>query len=163
MNAAWTHRRTWARALSSAPSVALWFRLAALYLLVTVVLGAAMGASGSFALRSVHSHLGLLGWVSLALAGLIYRAYPEAGASRLAAVHFWLFNLALPPMLGSLAALMLGHHPGAVPILAGSQVVALAGLLAFVVNVFVNLKQPAEPLPGVERGSAKAAVATVAH
>lgn len=134
-------RRPDADARSFAPSTAVWFRLAVVYLLVGAVLGVAMGASGNFALRSVHSHVSLLGWTTLALAGLIYRAFPEAGASRLARVHFWLYNLALPPMMGSLAVLLLGY-PGVVPILAGSQILVAAGLLAFVVNVFRNVRQP---------------------
>jgi hypothetical protein len=134
-------RRFGAHAFSFAPSAAAWFRLAAVYLLAGAVLGAAMGASADFTLRSVHSHISLLGWTTLALAGLIYRVFPEAGASRLAKIHFWLYNLALPPMMGSLAALLLGH-PRAVPILAGSQIVMAAGLLAFVANVFLSVRQP---------------------
>src|SRR5512144_2120055 len=134
-------RRLDANARPFARSTAVWFRLAVVYLLVGAVLGVAMGASENFALRSVHSHVSLLGWTTLALAGLIYRAFPEAGASRLARVHFWLYNLALPPMMGSLAVLLLGY-PGVVPILAGSQILVAAGLLAFVVNVFLNVRQP---------------------
>jgi len=132
-------RRMGANTVSSAPTVAAWFRLAALYLLVSVALGAAMGGSGDFTLRSVHSHVSLLGWTTLALAGLIYQAFPDAGTSRLARVHFWLYNLALPPMMGALAAMLLGHA-AAVPILVGSQFAVVAGLLAFVINVFRRVK-----------------------
>jgi hypothetical protein len=134
-------RRLNANARPFAQSSAAWFRLAVVYLLVGAVLGVAIGASENFELRSVHSHVSLLGWTTVALAELIYRAFPEAGASRLARVHFWLYNLALPPMIGSLAVLLLGY-PGAVPILAGSQVLVAAGLLAFVANVFLNVRQP---------------------
>lgn len=130
-----------AGALSRTPSTAAWFRLAVIYLLVAVGVGMAMGASGNFALRSVHTHISLMGWTTLALAGLIYRLFPDAGASRLARVHFWLYNLALPPMMGALAALLLGY-PGAVPVLVGCQIVAAVGLLAFVANVFLNARDP---------------------
>lgn len=136
-----SHRHARENALSFSPSAAAWLRLSAAYLLVGAGLGVAMGASGDFTLRSVHSHISLLGWMTLALAGLIYRVFPESGASRLARVHFWLYNLALPPMMGALAALLLGH-PGAVPLLVGAQFVVAAGLVAFVVNVFLNVKQP---------------------
>ncbi len=131
-------RRAAAGPSSFSPSTAAWFRLAAVYLVVAIALGIAMGASGNFALRPVHAHVSLLGWTGLALAGLIYRAFPAAGASRLAAVHFWLFNLALPPMMGALAALLLGR-PQALPVLVASQFVVAAGLLAFVANVFLNV------------------------
>ncbi len=134
-------RRARESAPASAPSATAWVRLSAVYLLIGTGLGVAMGASGDFTLRSVHSHISLLGWTTLALAGLIYRAFPDSGASRLARLHFWLYNLALPPMMGALAALLLGH-PGAVPLLVGAQFVVAAGLLAFVVNVFLNVRQP---------------------
>lgn len=145
-------RRFSANMRSLTPSTAAWFRLAVLYLLVGVGLGIAIGASGNFTLRSVHSHISLLGWTTLALAGLIYRVFPEAGASWLARVHFWLYNLALPPMMLSLAALLLGDTR-AVPILVGSQIVASAGLLAFVANVLLNATQASTvPSSGVTDG-----------
>lgn len=122
-----------------AASSAAWCKLAVVYLLASVALGVAMGASEDFTLRSLHSHLSLLGWTTLALAGLIYHQFPDARKSRLAVVHFWLYNLALPPMMASLAALLLGH-PGAVPILAASQTLAALGLLAFAVNVFMRVR-----------------------
>jgi hypothetical protein len=135
-----------ANAFSFAPTAVVWLRLAGLYLVASAFLGVAMGASGDFTLRSVHSHISLLGWTTLAVAGVIYQVYPAAGTSRLARVHFWLYNLALPTMLGALTALLLGH-PGAVPILATSQFVVVAGLLAFVANLFLNVKLPRDGRP----------------
>ena len=98
-----------------------------------------MGATENFTLRPVHAHLNLLGWTTLALAGLIYTVYPKAAASRLARIHFWLHNIALPSMMGSLAAFLLGH-PGAVPVLVASGVLAAAGVLVFACNIFLNVK-----------------------
>jgi len=74
-----------------------------------------------------------------ALAGLIYSVYPEAGASRLARIHFWLHNTAVPVMMGSLTAFLLGN-PNAVPFLVASEFVAAAGVLVFACNVFMNVK-----------------------
>lgn len=132
-------RRAGRSVTSFAPSTAAWCKLAVVYLLASVTLGVAMGASEDFALRSLHSHLGLLGWTTLALAGLIYHQFPDAGRSRFAVVHFWLYNLALPPMMASLGALLLGQS-GAVPILAASQTLASLGLAAFVLNVFLHVR-----------------------
>jgi hypothetical protein len=56
-------------------------------LLVGVSLGISMGIRQDFALAPVHAHLNLLGWASLALFGLTYRAYPELNQRRLAKVH----------------------------------------------------------------------------
>lgn len=116
-----------------------WFKLAVLYLICGVALGIAMGASENFTLRPVHAHLNLLGFTVVALAGLIYSVFPEAGASRLARVHFWLHNIALPVMMVSLALLLFGNTK-AVPALVGSEMLAGAGVLVFAWNVFANVK-----------------------
>ncbi len=115
-----------------------WLKLAVIYLLVGISIGIAMGATGNFVLRPVHVHIGLLGWVTMALAGLIYSLHPAAAQSRLATVHFWLHNLALPVMMVALGALLTGY-PQAVPALVASEFVLAAGLLAFAVNLFRNL------------------------
>lgn len=117
----------------------LWFKLGVLYLVVGVGLGIAMGASHTFTLRPVHAHMNLLGFTVMTLAGLVYSVYPEAGSSRLARAHFWLHNLALPVMIGSLTALLLGNE-SVVPLLGASEIVAAVGVLLFAANVFINVK-----------------------
>jgi hypothetical protein len=76
----------------------------------------------------------------MALAGLIYSVFPKAGESRLARLHFWLLNLALPVMMGALTMLLLGHMSIA-PVLAIGEIVAALAILAFAANLFLNLKQ----------------------
>jgi hypothetical protein len=120
-------------------STTLWFKLAVLYLIAGIGIGIAMAASHTFTLRPVHAHINLLGFTVMALAGLIYSVYPEAGASRLARIHFWLHNIALPVMMGSLAALLFGNE-AVVPILGGSEIVAAAGVLVFAANIFINVQ-----------------------
>jgi cbb3-type cytochrome oxidase subunit 1 len=116
-----------------------WLKLAIVYLIVGIGIGISMGASHDFTLRPVHAHMNLLGWTTLALAGLVYSIYPQAANSRLAKVHFWLYNLALPPMMLSLAMMMLGQQ-AAVPVLVASQVVLALAVLVFAANLFINLK-----------------------
>lgn len=67
-----------------------WFLAALAYFLVGTFLAVYLGASGERALASVHSHAALLGWVSMALTGVIYRAFPAAARSWLARWHFLL-------------------------------------------------------------------------
>jgi hypothetical protein len=124
---------------SFAPSATTWLKLSVVYLMLGVGLGIAMGVTEDFTLKPVHAHLNLLGFATVALAGLIYTAYPEAARSRLARIHFWLHNGALPVMMGSLAWFLMGH-PGIVPLLGASEVVAAAGVIAFASNVFLNVK-----------------------
>lgn len=64
--------------------------LATASLVVGVSLGIWMGIAHDFQFAPVHAHLNLLGWVSLALFGLAYRAYPRLSESRLAMPHFLL-------------------------------------------------------------------------
>jgi catechol 2,3-dioxygenase-like lactoylglutathione lyase family enzyme len=58
--------------------------LASACLIVGVCLGIYMGVNEDFQLVAVHTHVNLVGWVSLALFGVIYRNYPVLAASRLA-------------------------------------------------------------------------------
>jgi len=128
-----------AAAMSFAPAATTWLKLAVVYLMVGVGLGIVMGSTEDFTLRPVHAHLNLLGWATLALAGLIYSVYPDAGKSRLARAHFWLHNLSLPVMMGSLAWFLQGH-PEIVPVLATAEIVAAVGVIAFASNIFLNVK-----------------------
>lgn len=127
---------------SAPPSAggALWLKLAILYLIVGVGLGIAMGASEDFTLRPVHAHINLLGWATMALAGLIYSVYPEAGMSRLAKVHFWLNNVSLPTMIIALSFVVSGQKQ-LVPLLAIGEILAAIGILIFAANIFLNLKR----------------------
>jgi hypothetical protein len=65
----------------------LFLSLAAASLVVGVSLGMYMGMKQDFMLAPVHAHLNLLGWASLGLFGLAYRAYPDLGRSKAARVH----------------------------------------------------------------------------
>jgi hypothetical protein len=121
------------------PSAATWIKLSVVYLIAGVALGIAMGAAQNFTLRPVHAHLNLLGWATVALAGLIYGVFPAAGKSRLATLHFWLHNAAVPVMMASLAMMLLGNA-SVVPALVASEFVAAGGILVFAFNVFRNVR-----------------------
>ena len=112
-------------------------QIAAIYMLIAVVLGYAMGVSGNFMLSSVHAHVSLLGWATMALAGIVYILVPRCGQSRLAVFHFWGHNLGLPLMMISLALLAYGYRAAEKATAAGSTLV-LASLGVFVVNIFKN-------------------------
>jgi hypothetical protein len=118
-----------------------WLKFAIVYLLLGVAMGIGMGASENFTLRPVHAHVNLLGWTTMALAGLVYTVFPKAAASKLAKVHFWMMNLALPVMMGSLSFYLLTGDKSVVPALALSEFVAAGGIICFAINIFTNLKQ----------------------
>lgn len=117
---------------------AIWLQLAVLYLIVGVALGIVMGASRDFTLRPVHAHLNLLGWATMAVAGLVYSVYEQAGRSVLARIHFWLANVSMPIMALALSLVLLGKT-AVVPMLVVSEMLAAAGILVFAANLFLNL------------------------
>jgi hypothetical protein len=79
----------------------LFFVIAAAACLVAgVTLGIGMGMAHNFQLAPVHAHTNLVGWASLALMGLTFRAWPELAQGRLAVAQFVLSAgsaLAFPP------------------------------------------------------------------
>lgn len=117
----------------------IWLKLSVVYLIIGVSMGIAMGASQNFTLRPVHAHVNLLGWTTMALAGLIYSVFPKAGESRLARAHFWLMNLALPVMMVALGLVLFGRM-AVVPVLGAAEIVAALGIVTFAANLFINLK-----------------------
>jgi hypothetical protein len=119
-------------------SGAIWLKLAVLYLIIGVALGIMMGASRDFTLRPVHAHLNLLGWATMALAGLVYAVYEQAGRSVLARIHFWLANISMPLMAGALTLVLFGNE-SVVPVLVVSEIMAAGGILVFAANLFLNL------------------------
>lgn len=113
-------------------------KLAVLYFVIGVVMGNYMGKTLNYALQSVHAHLNLLGWASLALAGVIYAVWPSAGQSRLAVWHFWLSAVLLPVMFIALAMYKTGNAAVA-PVLGISSIAMAVAILLFAVNVFRNV------------------------
>jgi hypothetical protein len=109
------------------------------FFVVGVALGTTMGATQDFRFVHVHAHINLLGWVALALIGLIYRLHPHLQQGWLAQAHYWLHTVGLVVFMGSFAwGLAAGAKP--VPfIAAGATMVSLAVLL-FAANVFTRLR-----------------------
>lgn len=115
-----------------------WFlRLAVLYLVVGVALGLFMAASHDHSMHPVHAHLNLLGWVSLALFGLFYRAVPAAANSKLAKAHFWIYVPAHLVQMVLLAMLYRGRTDIEPPLGVASILVGV-GILCFAVVVWQN-------------------------
>lgn len=119
-------------------------KIAAIYLAIGVIAGLVMGILHQFQYAPVHAHLGLLGWASLALAGLIYHFYPEAAQTRLARLHFWMHNLGLPVFLLGLFV-RVSDQEIAGPLLKIGALTTVAGVQLFVVNIVRNVRKPDAP------------------
>lgn len=97
-------QRTAGRQEGLPPLARIQLRAATVYLVCGLLLGSVMAASSDFSMKGVHAHIQLLGWVTLALSGLVYAMLPELSGSRLARWHVLLHNLGLPVMMVALAA-----------------------------------------------------------
>ena len=71
-------------------------RISVIYLLIGTVLGMYMSIVEDFALSSVHTHISLLGWTTMTLAGIIYHIFQNLTKSVLCKIQFILFNIGLP-------------------------------------------------------------------
>jgi len=118
---------------------ATWFKLAVLYLIIGVALGLHMAKSGNHGMYPVHAHINLLGWVSMALFGLIYRQFPAMAGNKLAKAHFWIYNLALPVNMATLY-MYLGGNADIEPVLGVASMVLGLAIAIFAINVLKNAK-----------------------
>ena len=109
------------------------------FFVVGVALGAYMGAQQDFRLMHVHAHLNLLGWVALALIGLIYRVHPHLQRGWLPQAHYWLHTVGLLIFMGAFAwGATTGAKP--VPFIAAGATMVSAAVLLFALNVFTRLR-----------------------
>jgi hypothetical protein len=133
------------------PRISDWFlRLAVLAALIGMGMGVYMGITQNFTQSPVHAHLNLLGWVSMFAYGLFYRLFPEAGAGKVALVHFLLAVVGLVVFVPSLALKLSGSHAGDLGLMIG-PLLALAGMIVFawiVVCATGRRRTAATPIPG---------------
>lgn len=101
----------------------IFLRLSVLFVVLGVALGYYMGATHDFTVSPVHAHINLLGWVSMFLYGLFYRAFPEAAQGWLPKAHLTLAALGLPVMMIGLTVAVLQIKS----LLALSQILLIAG------------------------------------
>lgn len=115
-------------------------KIASIYMAVALFLGLIMGMSGDHALTTVHSHMSLLGWTTMAITGFIYMLRPRCANSRLSGIHFWLNNIGLPIMILGLV-LSYGYGNAQAEKVAGiGSIIVLVSLSVFAINMFKNLR-----------------------
>lgn len=105
-------------------------RIAVLWFLACVLLGAYMGATRQFMDKPLHVHGNLLGWVSCALFALVHRGWPQLQTLRSALAHFWLHNIGLVIMSAGLVLMMRDVKASEALIGVGS-IMLVAATLAF--------------------------------
>lgn len=114
-------------------------RLAVVFILIGVGLGYYMGATQNFTAAPVHAHINLLGWVSMFLYGLFYRANPDAAEGLLPKVHFWVALVGFLIFMPALAIEVLQIQPALplahIGLIAGPTIVVI-GMILFAIIVF---------------------------
>ncbi|MFC5406057.1 cytochrome-c oxidase [Cohnella soli] len=113
---------------------------AAVYLVIGALMGMGMSISENYALAPVHAHVNLLGWVSMALGGIVYHLFPSAAASRLGKWHFWLHMIGIPIMMAGLTAMLLTENEALIPVVSVGSVMVVAGVILFMINAFKHVR-----------------------
>jgi cbb3-type cytochrome oxidase subunit 1 len=108
------------------------------FFVIGVGFGMYMGIAHDFRFTHVHVHLNLLGWVALALIGLLYAMFPDLQMGWRPQAHFWLHVPGLVIFMGGFwwASVSGGALPLAVAV--GATMVAL-GVLVFAVHMVAAL------------------------
>lgn len=125
----------------------LFLRTAVVYVLAGMSLGIFMALSEDHSQMPTHAHMNLLGWASMALYAVVYRVWPEAARSPLAAWHFWIANLGTLVVVVGVAGIMAGHEERFGPIAGVGSILSLIGMLLFAVIVYTRVGV-ARALPG---------------
>lgn len=107
--------------------------MAALYFMAGSGLGLWMGITQHFEFAPAHAHINLLGWVSMAVIGALFRLFPAAESSRLAPIQFWVYQIGFPIFMGGLISFIAGYPMGETIVIAGSNVTILGVLLTGIV------------------------------
>ncbi|MEH7484346.1 cytochrome-c oxidase [Neobacillus drentensis] len=114
-------------------------KISVVYFVIGVCMGMYMSMTENFDFTPVHAHINLLGWLTMAVAGLIYVGFPGAAETTLAKVHFWLHNISLPIMMIGLAFLVTGTESAAPAVATGGTLMVL-GIIVFAINILKNVR-----------------------
>ena len=119
----------------------------ALFAVLGMCIGLWMVAVNSFVYSKIHAHVNLLGWVTLAIYGIVYRIYPAMKDSPLALTHlvcsvagvifmnlgWWMF----------LQNILVGTKT-LVVIFRGGSALGILGVVLFLVIFWLNGKDKSE-------------------
>lgn len=112
-----------------------YFRVAVLYGVIGMAWGIHMAISGNHATYPAHAHLLLLGWVSMALYGVVFRLCPRAGEGALARFHIWIANGGLLIMTPGVAMIHSGNAAGD-PLAGIGAILTILAMLIFAYRVW---------------------------
>lgn len=106
------------------------FAVAVLYAMGGMLMGMFMGATQDFSMRSVHAHINLLGWATLALMGAFFGIAGARAPQKLGWAVLVVANVANLMMLPMVYLISQGRPPIA-PLLMGGEMLAAVSILMF--------------------------------
>lgn len=119
---------------------AAFFATGVLFVLTGMALGMYMGATENFTLASVHAHLNLVGWVTMALYGTFYALTRGTLSVGMAWINYVLSLAGGLVMLPALAMFLThGNDPKYVPVMVTGEILTALGMATFGISVFREL------------------------
>ncbi len=118
------------------------FGTGGLMVMVGMVWGSMMGASGDHSLAPAHAHLNLVGWASLGLMGAFYGIAGDRAPRRLGWINYALSSLGVVVMVPSLAVL-LGGDESVLPFMMVAEVLVMAGMVSFLLVILLTARNRA--------------------
>ncbi|MDO8840348.1 MAG: hypothetical protein Q7V31_15655 [Parvibaculum sp.] len=117
--------------------------IAAIYILVGMGLGMFMGQSQDFSHRTTHTHINLLGFVSMTLFALVYRVWPAMQQSVLARIHFFAYQIGALIMVSAIFLKYGGHAEEGVfgPMFGVSEALLVLGMICFLIGVVRSARE----------------------
>lgn len=113
-----------------------WAKAAVIYFVVGIGIGMYMSFAQVHQFRSLHAHVNLLGWASMALIAVFYRVFPELQDHRLAPATFWMYQIFFPMMMLGLFFDRLRMDQIAIPFVGFGGLFTAVAVALFAVNVF---------------------------
>lgn len=86
--------------------------------------------------RSLHAHVNLLGWASMALIAVFHRVFPVLQNHKLAPVTFWMYQIFFPMMMLGLFFGRLQMDQIAISLVGFGGLFTAVAVALFAVNVF---------------------------
>jgi hypothetical protein len=104
-------------------------RLSVFYAVFGMIMGVVMGSTGDHSLMPVHAHINVLGWVSLALFGIVFKVW-NIDTGKLAWTQFGLFNVGIVVQAIGLTLILDGNE-AAGPIVGVGSLLLVMGMAVF--------------------------------
>jgi len=121
-----------------------------IYLGISSLVGIAMlGSEKAMALKFVHSHLNMLGWVSMMIYGVGYHILPKfmgraMHSKALGEIQFWMANIGLVAMLLFYTVNVYSPSGALVMVTVAAGVLETVSIFLFFYNMLMTLMTPVQ-------------------